>query len=214
MSLVNRRRAIYTGLSRHLPEAELLPMLSFWEAHYAEKPAFALNEFLAEVARRCSQKLERASLYRELLGIMNGPSSALLPDPLAQLQVWRSGAGASAAEVGGPDAQARQTFVELSNRLFAALPETRQKDLRRLAAGDLSRLNVDGELRLRLRTWLEQGGKLERIVLQLEQLRILLNLIYSGLCELLGPVQADQLLSRAVREVDELNLPLPPQKLL
>ncbi|MBF7730171.1 hypothetical protein [Pseudomonas sp. N040] len=214
MSLVNRRRAIYTGLARHLPEDELLPMLSYWEAHYAEKPAFALNEFLAEVARRCSQKLERASLYRELLGIMNGPSTALLPDPLVQLQVWRSGAGSVAAEVSGPDAQARQTFVELSSRLFAALPDARQKDLRRLAAGDLSRLNVDAELRLRLRTWLEQGGKLERIVLQLEQLRTLLSLIYGGLCELFGPVQADQLLSRAVREVDELNLPLPPQKLL
>jgi hypothetical protein len=43
--------------------------MSFWEANYAEKPAFALNEFHGRSdPKRCSQKLERASLYRELMG--------------------------------------------------------------------------------------------------------------------------------------------------
>lgn len=37
MSLVTRRRAIYTGLAKYLPEAELMPILSFWEANYAGK---------------------------------------------------------------------------------------------------------------------------------------------------------------------------------
>ena len=177
MSLVTRRRAIYTGLSRYLPETELLPIMSFWEANYAEKPAFALNEFLAEVAKRCSQKLERASLYR-------------------------------------PDAQARQTFEALSARLFAALPESQLFAFRRLVASNLAKVSGETELRLRLRAWLEQGGGLARISLDIQQLRTLLSLIYGGLCEHFGPVQADQLLSQAVREVERMNLPLPPQKLL
>ena len=214
MSLVTRRRAIYTGLSRYLPEAELLPIMSFWEAHYAEKPAFALNEFLAEVAKRCSQKLERASLYRELITIMNGPATALLPDPLQQLEAWRKGAGAGAQEVSGPDAQARETFEALSGVLFAALPEAHRFTFRRLVAAQLAEMDVETELRLRLRAWLEQGGSLVRIGLTVQQLRSLLTLIYSGLCEVFGLVQADQLLSAAVRQVDGMNLRLAPQKLL
>jgi len=214
MSLVTRRRAIYTGLVRHLPETEVMPTLSFWEANYAEKPSFALNEFLGEVVKRCSHKLERASLYRELIAIMNGPATALLPDPLLQLEAWRCGAGVDADEVGGPGAQARQTFAALSEVLFAALPDTQLNALRRQLGSSLGELGVNTELRLRVRAWLEQGKGLARIQLEMAQWRSLLNIIYEGLCEQLGPVAADQLLSRAVREVDNLQLRLPPQKLL
>jgi hypothetical protein len=214
MSLVTRRRAIYTGLVRHLPEAELMPILSFWEANYAEKPPFALNEFLGEVVKRCSQKLERASLYRELIGIMNGPATALLPDPLPQLEDWRRGVGVNAAEVSGPEVQARQTFAALSEVLFAALTDVQLHALRQQLSSHLGALGLSTELRLRVRAWLEQGSGLARIQLELEQWRHLLNMIYEGLCEQLGPVAADQLLSRAVRQVDQLQLRLPPQKLL
>jgi hypothetical protein len=214
MSLVNRRRAIYTGLVRHIPEEEVLPILSFWEANYADKPAFALNDFIAEVVRRCSHKLERASLYRELIGIMQGPAAALLPDPLPQLERWRDGAGAAASEVSGPETQARQTFEALSQALFAGVPETRLPAFKRLVAPTLVRVGVEHEMRLRLRNWLEQGSGLPKTPLGLEQLRSLINLLYVGLCELLGPVQADRLLSQAVQQTASLGLALPPQKLL
>lgn len=214
MSLATRRRAIYTGLVKHLPETELMPILSYWEANYAEKPPFALNEFLGEVVKRCSHKLERANLYRELIAIMNGPATALLPDPLLQLEAWRRGAGAGTEEVSGPDAQARQTFSALSEALFAALTVTQLNALRRQLGSRLGELGGPIELRLRVRTWLEQGSGLERINLQLEQWRNLLNMLYEGLCEQLGPVAADQLLSRAVQQVQKLQLRLPPQKLL
>ncbi|MFT5781493.1 MAG: hypothetical protein ACI9EB_000859 [Pseudomonas sp.] len=214
MSLKNRRRAIYTGLASHLNEDELIPLLSFWEANYADKPTFALNEFLTEVVKRCGRKLERGNLYRELISVMNGPSSALLPDPEPKLEAWRKGAGAAAVEVNGPQAQARQTFVALSDCLFAMLPLAQGNTLRRFAASNLKDMGVDTELRLRLRGWLEQGGSLARINLELEQWRKLLSLIYIGLCEYLGPVQADCLLTSAVLQVEQLDLPLPPKKLL
>ena len=214
MSLSTRRRAIYTGLASYLTEDELLPMLSLWEANYADKPSFALNEFLGEVAKRCGRKLERALLYRELISVMSGPSSALLPDPVAQLEAWRKGAGAKAVEVSGPDAQARQTFEALSDALFAGLSDSQVISLRRFAAANLNDMGMDTELRLRLRGWLERGGTLARIGLDLQQLRKLLSLLYIGLCEYLGPVKADQLLTRAVQQVELLQLPLAPQKLL
>ncbi len=214
MSLTTRRRAIYTGLVAHLAEDELMPILSFWEANYSDKPIFALNEFLAEVAKRCGRNLERASLYRELISVINGPRTNLLPDPGPKLEAWRLSAGASAIEVNGPQAQARQTFEALSEAIFAPLPPAQASALRRFAAGNLTDLRLDTELRLRLRSWLEQGGSLARINLDLEQWRKLLSLIYIGLCEFCGPVQADHRLTRAVLQVQQLDLALPPQKLL
>ncbi|WP_181418732.1 hypothetical protein [Pseudomonas alcaligenes] len=214
MSLSTRRRAIYTGLAGHLSEEELLPLLSLWEAKYADKPPFALNEFLAEVVQRSGRKLERARLYRELVGALTGPVGDLLPDPAPRLQAWRRGAGQGAEEVSGPDALARQTFDALSQALFAQLDAALVPRLRRFAAGNLNAMQLDTELRLRLRGWLEQGGSLGLTALGLEHLRVLLNLLYVGLCEYLGPVAADQALTRAVQRVELLQLPLPPQKLL
>ncbi|MBB2494544.1 hypothetical protein [Aquipseudomonas ullengensis] len=214
MSLTTRRRAIYTGLAGHFPEDEIMPLLSLWEAKYSDKPPFALNEFLAEVVQRSGRKLERARLYRELVGALTGPATELLPDPAPRLQAWRRGEGQAAEEVSGPDALARQTFDTLSQTLFSLLDPELVPRLRRFAAGNLTGMQVDTELRLRLRGWLEQGGSLGLTALTLEHLRVLLNLLYIGLCEFLGPVLADQVLTRAVQKVDLMHLPLSPQKLL
>lgn len=51
MSLATRRRAIYTGLAGHFAEDELLAVLALWESKYADKPPFALKEFLAKWSR-------------------------------------------------------------------------------------------------------------------------------------------------------------------
>ena len=76
MSLATRRRAIYTGLAGHFAEDELLAVLALWESKYADKPPFALNEFLGEVAATTERKLERAKLYRELLAPLHDASTA------------------------------------------------------------------------------------------------------------------------------------------
>lgn len=158
MSLTTRRRAIYTGLAGHFGEDEILPLLSLWEAKYADKPPFALNEFLGEVAQRSGRKLERARLYRELVGALTGPASNLLPDPAPRVHAWRQGEGLEAEEVSGPDALARQTFEALSQALFGLLDPDMVPRLRRFAAGNLNGMQLETELRLRLRGWLEQGG--------------------------------------------------------
>src|SRR3990167_6282039 len=107
MSLATRRRAIYTGLAGHFAEDELLAVLALWESKYADKPPFALNEFLGEVAATTERKLERAKLYRELVGALTGPLSALLPDPEPLLHSWRQRMGVAAPLRPGPDSQAR-----------------------------------------------------------------------------------------------------------
>ncbi|WP_225579181.1 hypothetical protein [Pseudomonas sp. PDM14] len=114
----------------------------------------------------------------------------------------------------GPDAQARETFEALTETLFGLLDAEMVPRLRRFAAGNLNGMQVDTELRLRLRGWLEQGGTLGLTALGLEQLRMLLNLLYIGLCEYLGPVTADQVLTRAVQKTERLALAMAPQKLL
>jgi hypothetical protein len=214
MSLATRRRAIYTGLAGHFAEDELLAVLALWESKYADKPPFALNEFLGEVAATTERKLERAKLYRELVGALTGPLSALLPDPEPLLHSWRQRMGVATPLMVGPDSQALHTFEALSRVLLNDLAAALVPRLRRFAAGNLGGLSVANEQRLLVRAWLEQGAALESAGLGLEQLRQLLNLLYIGLCEYLGPVIADQRLSQAVQQVEALHLAFPPRKLL
>ena len=214
MRLSLRRRAIYTGLAGHFSDEEVWPLLALWENKYAEQPPSALNEFLAEVVLRTERKLERARLYRELVGALTGPPSQLLPDPEEQLAAWRQGRNEAVRQVATPDSAAQTTFLALNQALLEQLDSAQQAALRRFAAGNLSGMGVSSELSTRLRIWLEQGGSDGIANLGLEQLRKLLNLLYIGLCEFLGPVRADRVLSQAVNRVEEQGVEFSPRRLL
>ena len=214
MRLSLRRRAIYTGLAGHFSDEEVWPLLALWENKYAEQPPSALNEFLAEVVLRTERKLERARLYRELVGALTGPPSQLLPDPEEQLAAWRQGRNEAVRQVATPDSAAQTTFLALNQTLLEQLDGAQQAALRRFAAGNLSGMGVSAELLTRLRIWLEQGGGDGIANLGLEQLRKLLNLLYIGLCEFLGPVRADRVLSQAVNRVEEQGVEFSPRRLL
>ncbi|VXC92640.1 conserved hypothetical protein [Pseudomonas sp. 8Z] len=203
MRLSLRRRAIYTGLAGHFSDDELWPLLALWEKKYSDKPPFALNEFLGEVVLRSERKLERARLYRELVGALTGAADNLLPDPEAQLAAWREGRNEAARSMSGPDTAAQASFLALNQALLAQMDSVQQQALRRFAAGNLGGMEVSVELSARLQAWFEQGAidGIER--LGLEQLRKLLNLLYIGLCEYFGPVRADRMLSQAISRVDE-----------
>ncbi|MDH0957449.1 hypothetical protein N5C54_06620 [Pseudomonas chengduensis] len=213
MSLASRRRAIYTGLSSHFSGDELLAVLCLWEDRYAEKPPFALNEFLAEVATARGQRLERAKLYRELVGALTGPLSALLPDPGPELLAWRQRRGVAVPE-GQQAQQARHSFCLLSKALLNALGASRSESLRRFAADNLGGMQVDEARRLGLRAWLLQGDEQGLLGLTPAQLSKMLNLLYIGLCEFLGPVAADRLLSQCVDQVESLHPAYPIRQLL
>ena len=214
MRLSLRRRAIYTGLAGHFSDEEVWPLLALWESKYAEQQPFTLNEFLAEVVLRTERKLERARLYRELVGALTGPPSQLLPDPEEQLAAWRQGRNEAVRQVATPDSAAQTTFLALNQALLEQLDVQQQQALRRFAAGSLNGMEVSQELGLRLRAWLEQGAADGVESLGLEQLRKLLNLLYIGLCEFLGPVRADRVLSQAVARVEELGAAFSPRRLL
>lgn len=212
MSLINRRRAVYTALAAYFNGEELAALLHLWESRYAGQPSLALSEFICEVVKRSEIKLEATRLYRELIAVMSGPSSALLADPGTPVELASKAPGRVSAL--GPDAAARPTFEALVELLFSQVPVHQLASFRRFASGNLRNMSVEAGLRLRLRGWLEQGGALPPIALELEHLRQLLSLIYIGLCEFLGPVSADQLLSQAVQQVELLHLAVPPQRLL
>lgn len=214
MRLSLRRRAIYTGLAGHFSDEEVWPLLALWESKYAEQPPFALNEFLAEVVLRTERKVERARLYRELVGALTGPPAQLLPDPEEQLSVWRQGRNEAVRQVTTPDSAAQMTFLALNRALQAQLDGGQQAALRRFAVGNLSGMGVNSELSTRLRLWFEQGNDEGVASLGLEQLRKLLNLLYIGLCEFLGPVRADRVLSQAVSRVEEQGVEFSPRRLL
>ena len=163
---------------------------------------------------RTERKLERARLYRELVGALTGSPDNLLPDPEMQLAAWRQGRNEAVRSVASPDAAAQTTFLALNQALLAQMDSSQQQALRGFAAGNLAGMQVSAELSLRLRAWLEQGALDGIESLGIEQLRKLLNLLYIGLCEFFGPVRADRLLSQAVSRVEEQGLACSARRLL
>ena len=89
--------------------------------------------------------------------------------------------------------------------MFKALGAARGESLRRFAADNLGGMQVDEARRLGLRVWLLQEDEQGLLGLTPAQLSKLLNLLYIGLCEFLGPVAADRLLSQCVDQVEGLH---------
>ncbi|WXL24966.1 hypothetical protein WG219_16870 [Ectopseudomonas mendocina] len=86
--------------------------------------------------------------------------------------------------------------------------------LRGFVKGNLNVLTGSNEQRMLVRNWLEQGLSLEEAQLSTSQQRQLLNLLYVGMGEYLGPEEADWRLSRAVKQSESAALVLAPNWLM
>ncbi|WXL24967.1 hypothetical protein WG219_16875 [Ectopseudomonas mendocina] len=89
MNLTTRRRAIYTELTSHFAGDEPLAAVALWECKYAGMPFYFLDGFIAELVVSTERTIERATVYRDLMGALTGPAADFLPAPERLINAWR-----------------------------------------------------------------------------------------------------------------------------
>ncbi|MBZ2187653.1 hypothetical protein K8B33_00960 [Alcanivorax sp. JB21] len=210
--LVDKRRAVYTGLKPFLPREDLMAALHHWETHYAERPRFTLQRFISDICQDESLRERRSAILLSLVQAMNMPVHSLLPDPLAGQHPQRrddAGTGGSAASVAA-------AFSALMEALSSRVPLPQRHSFRLDLLASINRDTWPPALVNAMQRWLggdnrdrrnaspdetASGTALSVPAVPEALLQALVNRTYVVLAERIGPVSADRALADAVAQV-------------
>ncbi|MFJ5445502.1 hypothetical protein ACIKP9_04605 [Methylobacillus methanolivorans] len=191
-----RRRAILTGLRPFLDDDALLSAVALWAREYANQPPFALSGFVAKCCARAEHLAQRGQMLRAIIAAMELPPSQLLPDPGSQGEIL-----AAVAEQARLNDQT-QMFSLLLSALIGLSDASMQSMIRSRLLQQLTKQKLEREPHQVMQDWL--AGHVVSLTknYDLKLLQALVNQAYIVMCEVLGPVKADQLLANAIRQVD------------
>jgi len=199
MDLVFKRRAVYTALRSHLDDQALVKALTVWDADYSEQSRFSFTAFLAVVCYTAELKRKRTRILSSLLKAMESEEAALLPDPYdSSTQHY---------EIAEPREHLENNTTIVFKRFLEQLIERLEKrnalNVRTYIIQHAGDLKVSAAARVQLCEWLNQKTHVLSEQYDLESLRKVINFAYIALCELVGPVKTDQLLSQTSAEVED-----------
>jgi len=208
MTIEVKRRAVFTVLQETLQGDGLWRAMWRWQNHYAQKSQFELNGFLSDCKDIPEVAQNRSHLYRQLIGILMDSSAQLQPDPMNDMLKYQS----AQAESGSLDEMElfqqpdwSDVYSSVLTTLFGQLRSDTVRVVKRYAMEQSLRHNISQELAYAFNLWGDGKHALVVASAPLSDLKRLLNFIYIGVCECLGPVDADRILSLSIRTANEIN---------
>lgn len=198
MSVERKRRAIYTVLSEVVEGHDLWQVMWCWQKGYADKSQFELNGFLSACSHLDAIARNRSSLYRKLISSMMLAESALKADPIADMQAYADEVLLPVADSAEYGDDWSPLFTQVVTDVFAQLRSDTATSVSKYAQEQAGRHQLNAELSYAFTLWKDNRKPMQIEGVPLKALRQLLNYIYIGLCEGLGPVEADRILSTAV----------------
>ena len=205
MTTEGKRRAVFTVLSEFVQGDDLWRAMWRWQHNYADKSQFELNAFLSDCRDIAEIAANRSTLYRQLIGLLMDKKADLKPDPMIDMMRFRSesaGHDTPAGQNMAEEGDWSESFSVVLRALFAQLRSDTARLVKHYATEQATRNKLPKELTYEFTLW-DQGKLLCVNGVPLPDLRRLLNFIYIGLCESLGPVEADLVLSAAIREAQD-----------
>ncbi len=201
MDSVYTRRAVFTAMRPFLEDADLLAAMMIWNEKYANKSTYAFTQFLSECCRTTELKRNRPSILNAILGSLELPEQNLLPDPLNR----DTGRFDTLTAQQGLYAASNIVFVQFLAALLGNLSDDlalKVKDYLMKHVGAKMKLNT--QQTFALKTWAHNNSAELNAAFDSKQKQAIINIIYIAICEYIGPVQADQLLAKAVQETEPL----------
>lgn len=199
-----KRRAVYTVLSDVLEGGELWQVMWCWQDGYAEKSQFELNRFLSECSHIGEISKNRSTIYRKLISSMMLEDHSLKPDPLENMGAYRSETIESDVVIEEKTTDTENWSYVFTDTLVAVFEQLRS-DTEILVIGFASeqaaRHQLNSQLAYAFTLWSTRRETMRLSGVLLSDLRKLLNYIYVGLCEVLGPVESDRILASALAVV-------------
>ncbi len=203
LSPVIKRRIIFTVLSGHIPENHLWDVMWRWEKDYSERSRFELNRFLADCQHVPFILKNRTPLYRQMIRLMMAPDPETLePDPLEAMKNYQRMNGVSLQSRKPEEQTDKISCARLMTDIILGMMKNVPADAANRALHYALGNSQRKELSFGIIQMLENGQRQLAVPsgdVSVREARILINLIYVGLCEMIGPVETDEVLSQSIR---------------
>jgi hypothetical protein len=205
MKLEYKRRAIYTVLSEVISEQNLLDVMWHWQNIYSEKSQFEINHFLTDCKNIPEIASSRSWLYRKIIVLLVSEKNELLEDPWPLMLAYKK----NIDELNNISSVSAENwsdiFTTVMHELFSKLHSDTQRSVSRYIIQNLSQLKLPQSLANSFHVWTDKKSIIDTHEAERAQLKKLLNLAYIAICEFVGPIQADQFLSNAIKEAHVIH---------
>jgi hypothetical protein len=201
MRLEYKRRAIYTVLSEVISEQDLLDVMWHWQNIYSQKSKFELNHFLSDCKSTPEIASSRSGLYRKMIALLVSEQKDLLEDPWPLMLAYKKNKDNLDNITSVAIESWSEIFTKVMHELFSRMSLDTQRSVSSYVIQHLSTLGLPQSLVYSFQLWTHKKGIIDTHQADRAQLKKLLNLTYIAICEFIGPIQADQFLSNAIKEV-------------
>ena len=205
MKLEYKRRAIYTVLSEVISEQDLLDVMWHWQNIYSEKSQFELNHFLTDCKNIPEIASSRSLLYRKIIVLLVSENNELLEDPWPLMLAYKQDRDEFNNITSETTENWSEIFTTVMHELFSKLRSDTQRSVLRYVIQNSSKLELPQSLVYSFHVWTDKQGIIDTHETDRAQLKKLLNLAYIAICEFVGPIQADQFLSNAIKEAHVIH---------
>ncbi len=198
MDITLKRRAVYTGLRPYLNDDELLNALKLWQVEFSGKPKFAFTAFLAVITNTDALRSKRTRILSSLLKSMELTEVDLLADPYDESTKQYK----FAAEDMIAEDHTTTVFMHFFQQLQGKMDEKDAMGVRTYMIQHIATLHLNTRSNKQLTDWIDKKTNTLNGLFNLHCLRQVINLAYVGMCQLIGPVKTDQMLSQTIKEVE------------
>jgi hypothetical protein len=209
----HNRRAVYSALSAVCNERSLLEQaFFFWEEHYSQQGSFRVSQYIDALMQHVGlNQAQRRELSVALYAAMGKPDQALaaVPAVLRRDQSTAAVPGAQAATPKPltPQSSATAILGELLAQLVdGAVRAHKLEDL--LENLDFGATELNPASARAAKHWvanqLRDARGVAAQIVEADDRRSVVNVIYMALCEALGPVAADRILGHATQQAERL----------
>lgn len=203
MDIITKRRAVYTVLSDVLDGEELWDAMWRWERGYSQKSQYELNSFFGDCSDLSAVVSQRSRLYRELIGLLIKGNTELKPDPISEMEAYRARNGMPAEPVVQATSEWMGCFSVVVRELIADVSVDQAQTIRVQVEKQAQKKGIEADL-IYAFSMLVLGKKHNNLLLvDVDEIKDLLNLAYVALCEQQGPVATDRQLSKGVERAQQ-----------
>lgn len=233
MSLMRRRRAVYSGLYPYIQGDELLDKLCLWQQQYSDLPSFAIVNFVTEIVEDTLLAPKRASIHLSITSALMLAEDDLAPDPLEDMHEYlirTKGAEKANLILGKAKQEAVKSkkfdsradickvyemVIEQFLKLVAEKNVQAAKEIETSIVSKFIELQVGKEGIKAIQKWLK-GSALLQISTDVDKLRDSLNTAYITSCSWIGPATTDKIMNAVIELVEnnEVSQSFSPRELL
>ena len=202
ITLIKKKRAIYTGLYPYLEADNLVRAMILWEQKYANNPSFAVQHFINDICLDNDLKSLRRDMLLNLVKTLVLPDEELMPDPSVRIASYKKQHNiATSIEY---TAKELVVFQKLIIALMEQISVDKRVSIKDYVLDNLAKSKIDSTIKRQLQLWLsKQVGAMKVPAPDIDDLRKVINFFYVGFCEYTGPVETDRALGKAVAKVTD-----------